>query len=103
MDYRSANAVKVSPPSMYRGEVGEPKKCEERAASELMADLMNTVAAQERALRSVEDLGVKIFGPTPEAKEANEIHPEHLTAMIARSRRLATEIADRLEGINSNV
>jgi hypothetical protein len=75
----------------------------QRPASELVSDIHNTIAAQERALRMIEELSAKVFGPTPEANGKGEIHPDHITAMISRSRNLAMQIADRLEGLNANI
>lgn len=73
-------------------------------STELAADLYNLVDAQRRALHFADAIGVKIFGPVPEAglNQAMDAS-EHLTAMVARARRQAEEIANRLEGISANI
>lgn len=77
---------------------------QEPPASQLVSDIHNAILAQEHTLRKLKDLSLKLFGPVPE-KEANKasIEMDHVSALIARSRRLAEEIANRLESISSNV
>lgn len=73
-------------------------------ATELAADLHNLIDAQGRAIHFADTIGVKIFGPIPEPSLNQAIDSsEHLTAMVARARRQAEEIANRLEGISANI
>lgn len=73
-------------------------------ASEICADLHNLVEAQSRAIRHAESLAIKIFGPVPELDNAKiPQEPSHLSALIARARSQAEEIANRLEGLNANI
>jgi hypothetical protein len=110
---KQQNKMRVPPPAygdagraLY-GMSAQQNNClqqEPRPASELVADLHNTILAQEHALGRLRDLSLKLFGPVPE-KEANKpcLEMDHVTALIARSRRLAEEISNRLESISANV